>query len=322
MASQITQAPSPGLRWRRVFPGEESQLAILRRWLAGLLPPCPARDDVTAVATELGSNAVKHTRSGQGACFAVEVTWHGATVRVTVADRGGASEPQVLDDPAAEHGRGLLLVRGLSRATGVTGDHRGRLVWADVSWSQATGQPLPQDPYEDVVRDGEAALALRFSHVPAWYGRATMQWWALADQARLVAAPSAPELASLLYRLLDTQQPPHVAEGADEVEVAECHALPKGRVTGTGPWCPSRDTAPRTQSSQSAFLRTLQGELQGCHRHARRQLTSLIVSDLLVLTGRARTVPCRPLHLTTGVEGGLAGPDAAFRAQRTVVSCA
>ena len=37
--------PAEGLRWRRAFPGEERQLSLLRRWIASLLPECPARDD-------------------------------------------------------------------------------------------------------------------------------------------------------------------------------------------------------------------------------------------------------------------------------------
>jgi len=49
----------PGMRWRRVFPGEERQLGVLRRWLESLLPDCPARGDVACVATELGTNAVR-----------------------------------------------------------------------------------------------------------------------------------------------------------------------------------------------------------------------------------------------------------------------
>ena len=79
-------APGSGLRWRRVFPGEGSQLGVLRRWLASLLPQCPARDDVTLVASELGTNAIVHTASGRGGWFAVEITWHRAVVRVAVAD--------------------------------------------------------------------------------------------------------------------------------------------------------------------------------------------------------------------------------------------
>jgi len=55
-------------------------------------------------------------------------------VRVGVTDCGGPEQPQVVDDPAGERGRGLLLVTGLSLRTGTHGNHQGRLVWADVRW--------------------------------------------------------------------------------------------------------------------------------------------------------------------------------------------
>jgi serine/threonine-protein kinase RsbW len=128
---------TPGSRWRRDFPGEESQLSVLRRWLASLLPPCPARDDVVSVANELGSNAIVHTLSGRGGRFAVEVGWYGPLVRVAVTDGGAPAGPRIIDDPADEHGRGLLVVRELSARTGECGDERGRLVWADVPWGDA-----------------------------------------------------------------------------------------------------------------------------------------------------------------------------------------
>jgi len=195
----------PGMRWRRVFPGEERQLGVLRRWLESLLPDCPARGDVACVATELGTNAVRHTASGRGGWFAVEVTWHRAAVRVAVADGGAPGGPRVIDDPAADHGRGLLVVRGLSVRTGVCGDRRGRLVWADVPWGEAGAaeSASSQDPYEAAIGDGQAGLASRFAGVPAWFGRSTLQWWALAG-GRLVTASSARELAGLLGRVLDS----------------------------------------------------------------------------------------------------------------------
>jgi hypothetical protein len=124
--------PAPGLRWRRVFPGEDRQLSVLRRWLAALLPDGPLRDDVTAIATELGGNAIVHTASGQGGWFAVEITWHRPLVRVAVADCGAPGAPRLVEDPDGEHGRGLLVVRGLSVRSGVCGVQRGRLMWADV----------------------------------------------------------------------------------------------------------------------------------------------------------------------------------------------
>lgn len=112
----------------------------------------------------------------------MEITWHEPVVRVAVADRGGPTEPQVIEDPAAEHGRGLLLVHGLSVRTGTCGDRRGRLVWADIRWDGAapTTPAAPGDPYETVIREGETALARRFAGVPAWFGRSTLQWGRVA----------------------------------------------------------------------------------------------------------------------------------------------
>ena len=181
---QPSSGPAPGLRWRRVFPGEECQLGLLRRWLASLFPPCPARDDVAVIASELSANAIRHTASGRGGSFVVEITWSGPVVRVAVADSGAATEPHVIDDPGAEHGRGLLVVRELSMSMGVCGDHRGRLTWADVQGEASPGAEVAApDAYEDAIRDGQAALARRFAGVPAWFGRSTLAWWADAGRA-------------------------------------------------------------------------------------------------------------------------------------------
>jgi serine/threonine-protein kinase RsbW len=193
----------PGIRWRRVFPGEERQLGVIRRWLKSLLPESPSRDDLATVVTELSANAIRHTTSGRSGWLIVEVTWHGSVVRVAVADGGGPTEPRVIEEPAADHGRGLMLVRGLSARMGVCGDHRGRLVWADVVWvgAASVATVTQDDPYEAAIREGEASLARRFAHVPAWFGRSTMEWWALAGPDDLVTASSARELAGLLDRL-------------------------------------------------------------------------------------------------------------------------
>lgn len=142
-------APVPGPRWWEQFAGEERQLSAVRRWLASLLPDCPARDDVAIIATELASNAIRHTASGQGGSFAVGITLHQRIIRVAVADGGSPGEPQVIDDPDQEHGRGLLLVRGLAIRIGMCGNHRSRVVWADVQWcDRAAAEPVPAWPTE------------------------------------------------------------------------------------------------------------------------------------------------------------------------------
>jgi serine/threonine-protein kinase RsbW len=168
-ASRRAAATSAGAanvpRRRQVFRGEERQLGVLRRWLASLLPPGPARDDVISVATELASNALRHTASGRDGWFAVEVTWYQSIIRVAVADGGGPAEPHVINDPAAEHGRGLLLVRGLSVRTGVTGDQHGRVVWAEITWHG------PNAATRETSRNPSGALATAPDHLPR-YGAA------------------------------------------------------------------------------------------------------------------------------------------------------
>jgi serine/threonine-protein kinase RsbW len=156
--SRGPSVPSAETRWRRVFPGEERQLSLMRRWLESLLPDCPARDDALLIATELGTNALRHTASGRDGHFVLEVTWQGSAVRVAVEDGGAAGAPQVIDDPAGERGRGLLVVQGLSVRFGVHGDHLGRTVWAVVPWGgvDAAIPESRQDPYDEVIRDRRA----------------------------------------------------------------------------------------------------------------------------------------------------------------------
>lgn len=134
----------PPLRcWRRDFPGNSSQLRVLRRWIEDVLPPCPSRDDVIVVAVELAGNAIRHTRSGHGGQFGVRIERIPDLVRVTVTDHGGGPGPRLVDDPMGEHGRGLRIVHCLSARVSVSGGSSGRLVAADVSWTRGSG-PISQ----------------------------------------------------------------------------------------------------------------------------------------------------------------------------------
>jgi anti-sigma regulatory factor (Ser/Thr protein kinase) len=121
-----------GVQFRRLFPGEECQLRVVRRWLAASLPGCPVLDELVSIATELGSNAIKHSATGGDGKFTVEVTHAASGVQVAVTDDGGPGEPQVMADADGEHGRGLVLVRGLSTRMGAGGGPGGRTVWARI----------------------------------------------------------------------------------------------------------------------------------------------------------------------------------------------
>jgi len=190
------------LQWRRVFPGQAAQLRPMRSWVESMLPDCPARDTVITVASELAGNAVLHTASKDpGNTFLAVISWRPQAVRVAVADGGAATAPRMISDPDGEDGRGLMMVAALSVRTGVSGDERGRIVWADVPWA-GEGPPLFPDGFQAAICDGRAMLARWFPGVTAWFGLATMQWWAMTCQGavRLVSAASPAELAQKLSR--------------------------------------------------------------------------------------------------------------------------
>jgi hypothetical protein len=190
-AQRASAGLAPNGQWRRVFRGHQRELAVLRRWLSSLLPECPERDDLLSIATELGSNALQHTGSGQpGGWFVVEVTWRCDVVQVAVADCGGQAEPRVIDDPEAERGRGLLLVQGLSMRTGWAGDQFGRVVWAQVALP-GRDSAVPGTSVERsgaVTGDGGAATMRWFAGVPGWFSRSALSRSAVTRAARRVAS--------------------------------------------------------------------------------------------------------------------------------------
>ncbi|HEY5352870.1 MAG TPA: ATP-binding protein [Streptosporangiaceae bacterium] len=244
--------PAPMLRWRRVFPGQQAELRRVRGWLGELLPSGPAREDVVTVAIELAANAVRHTASGAGqGFFAVELTSQlpPVTVRVAVADGGARGAPhltpgtdplgpgplgiespsigplstgaltaeQLGSDQLSEHGRGLRVVRALAERTGMCGDHRGRLVWAEIRWNaEGAAEPEFPDGYEASLRDIQAVMAARYPEADIWFGRTTMQWWAMIgrpekghpEARRLLTAESPADLAQLLDVARATAPPP------------------------------------------------------------------------------------------------------------------
>ncbi|MDF5758389.1 ATP-binding protein [Spongiactinospora sp. TRM90649] len=200
-----TPWPLAPARWRAVFPGDQAQLRPLRRWLESLLPACPARDEAQLIAVELAANAIAHTASGDGGWFIVEVTWCSGVVRIAIADGGSADVPHLVSDATAEHGRGLHLVRELSERTGMAGDARGRLVWAEVRWPAMPGQATAACcAWERAIVADQHDLQRRFPGIRAWFGRTTLQWWALlhnggpGGQPVLMSAPSAQVLADYL----------------------------------------------------------------------------------------------------------------------------
>jgi anti-sigma regulatory factor (Ser/Thr protein kinase) len=119
------------------FPGQAAAVGQVREFVAGVLGGSWARlDDVLVMVSEIASNAVLHTASGNGDWFDVTVSVTGSTARVEIADRGSSSEPRISGDDGElgvlTGGRGLRIVDALADRWGSRGDELGRVVWFEV----------------------------------------------------------------------------------------------------------------------------------------------------------------------------------------------
>jgi serine/threonine-protein kinase RsbW len=132
------------------FPGEPSQVRCARRFISDLLGPTwPRLDDVLVLASEISSNAVRHTASGNGGKFEVAVSVFAAVgaVRVAVTDQGSPSEPAIASGTDGDGesgllemssgGRGLRIVDVMADRWGHRGSELGRTVWFEVAANPA-----------------------------------------------------------------------------------------------------------------------------------------------------------------------------------------
>ncbi|WP_241483196.1 ATP-binding protein [Nocardiopsis halophila] len=108
------------------FPGEERYVREARGFVRSTLALCPALEEdlveaATLLVSEVASNAVRHTRSGEpGGRFGVEVVHRPGAVTVAVHDEGPRPDapggrPAVGGfSPDQESGRGLAMVEALA----------------------------------------------------------------------------------------------------------------------------------------------------------------------------------------------------------------
>jgi anti-sigma regulatory factor (Ser/Thr protein kinase) len=114
-----------------------------RRFAGELLAGCPAREVLLMCVSELCTNAIAHSASGNGGVFIVEVSCpRDGMARVAVTDEGGPSvpAPRALD-LMADGGRGLALVAACTSRWGHAEAHPGRTVWAEACWPVSVPSP-------------------------------------------------------------------------------------------------------------------------------------------------------------------------------------
>lgn len=112
-------------------PGSPQHVASTRRFITHTVAAVPRIDSdaATLLTSELVTNAIQHSRSGDGGSVTVTVIGLPDGVLVEVADQGAAETPAVKNELYAAEGHGLYLVQQLARRWGYLHDPAGTTVW-------------------------------------------------------------------------------------------------------------------------------------------------------------------------------------------------
>ena len=118
---------------RRVFPGRHDQVGCARDFVRRAAGSCPMLDEAVLLTSELCTNALQHTASGDGGSFEVTVLRGTGCVRVEVRDDGSKSVPEAGHfGQLSEDGRGLEIVSLIACRWGQNGDEYGRSVFFEL----------------------------------------------------------------------------------------------------------------------------------------------------------------------------------------------
>lgn len=136
--------------WELTCPGLVEEVGRARRWARDILHDHPQADDAALIVSELTSNAVVHTASGnEGDDFLVTVAISPSSVCISVADSGHTDTcPHVQHpDDHETRGRGLTLVTALADYVEVHGDDTyGHVITAEFRNGALAGIPHPAGP--------------------------------------------------------------------------------------------------------------------------------------------------------------------------------
>ena len=121
----------------RTFAGSPEEIRNVRDFVGQLTGGFPVTDGVVLLASELATNAVRHTASGANGTFCILVQAVDGRVRVEVHDMGSVTAPAVCrSDSPEESGRGLVLVEAIADRWGFHSGQLGRVVWFEMDWQR------------------------------------------------------------------------------------------------------------------------------------------------------------------------------------------
>lgn len=124
------------LDWRISVLGVPAIVAVARRLVRATLYDCPRLDDIELVTSELMTNAICHTPSGdQGCQVTLRIQAGDGRARIAVTDLGSASwtEPPSAGQDE-ERGRGLAIIHMLADRAGHEPADGGQVSWAEIHW--------------------------------------------------------------------------------------------------------------------------------------------------------------------------------------------
>jgi len=125
---------------RRRFAGRHDQVACARAFVRDILVGCPQLDEAVLLCSELCTNAVQHSHSGNGGTFEVTIYHRPGSLRIEVRDDGSLCAPAPRSfDSCSEDGRGLEIVAYLAHRWGQRGDEYGRCVYFELLWTNPAG---------------------------------------------------------------------------------------------------------------------------------------------------------------------------------------
>lgn len=124
------------MAWRCVFTGEMDQVRQARRMVEALFAGTGRENDAGLIVSELATNTLLHTRSGEeGGWFGVEIQLPAeGPAYLGVCDLGGAGIPQFKRQQTGQElsvgGLGLAIVKELAMQLSRIGDPQaGHTVW-------------------------------------------------------------------------------------------------------------------------------------------------------------------------------------------------
>lgn len=116
------------------LPGRVQDVRCARRFVGQVLEGRPCQELAVLLTSEIATNAVLHSRSGDGGKVTIVVIDLGTVVRVEVVDDGSDHRPHVAARKAdlADRGRGLQIVEEVALRWAHYQDDHGLTTWFEL----------------------------------------------------------------------------------------------------------------------------------------------------------------------------------------------